>query len=132
MALIFDYDAFGTTFTNAYLRITNVNYRYEKMSNNNSQPAQTNLDMQYSIWVGEAQEDSNAEALKREGWNTQFDGAVSVSLLSTAYDLLKAGQGFIPEDAVNTSAATGSDTTAPEAPAEDTPPADTPPVDPAP
>ena len=132
MALIFDYDAFGTTFTNAYLRITNVNYRYEKMSNNNSQPAQTNLDMQYSIWVGEAQEDSNAEALKREGWNTRFDGAVSVSLLSTAYDLLKAGQGFIPEDAVNTSAATGSDTTAPEAPAEDTPPADTPPVDPAP
>ena len=132
MALIFDYDAFGTTFTNAYLRITNVNYRYEKMSNDNSQPAQTNLDMQYSIWVGEAQEDSNAEALKREGWNTQFDGAVSVSLLSTAYDLLKAGQGFIPEDAVNTSAATGSDTTAPEAPAEDAPPADTPPADPAP
>ena len=131
MALIFDYDAFGTTFTNAYLRITNVNYRYEKMSNNNSQPAQTNLDMQYSIWVGEAQEDSNAEALKREGWNTQFDGAVSVSLLSTAYDLLKAGQGFIPEDAVNTSAATGSDTTAPEAPAEDTPAEDTP-ADPAP
>ena len=131
MALIFDYDAFGTTFTNAYLRITNVNYRYEKMSNNNSQPAQTNLDMQYSIWVGEAQEDSNAEALKREGWNTQFDGAVSVSLLSTAYDLLKAGQGFIPDNAVNTSAATGTDTTAPEAPAEDTPPADTP-ADPAP
>ena len=81
MALIFDYDAFGTTFTNAYLRITNVNYRYEKMSNDNTQPAQTNLDMQYSIWVGEAQED--------------------------------AGQGFIPDDAVNTSAATGSDTTAP-------------------
>ena len=132
MALIFDYDAFGTTFTNAYLRITNVNYRYEKMSNNNSQPAQTNLDMQYSIWVGEAQEDSNAEALKREGWNTQFDGAVSVSLLSTAYDLLKAGQGFIPDNAVNTSAATGTDTTAPEAPAEDAPPADTPPADPAP
>ena len=131
MALIFDYDAFGTTFTNAYLRITNVNYRYEKMSNNNSQPAQTNLDMQYSIWVGEAQEDSNAEALKREGGNTQFDGAVSVSLLSTAYDLLKAGQGFIPDNAVNTSAATGSDTTAPEAPAEDTPAEDTP-ADPAP
>ena len=131
MALIFDYDAFGTTFTNAYLRITNVNYRYEKMSNDNTQPAQTNLDMQYSIWVGEAQEDANAEPLKREGWNTSFDGAVSVSLLSTAYDLLKAGQGFISDDAVNTSAVSGTDTTVPEAPAEDTPPADTPPADPA-
>ena len=108
MALIFDYDAFGTTFPNAYLRITQANLRYEKYEQQ-GQPAgspdsnvQNRIEIQYAIWVGASQETGNAEPIKREHFSKDYDGAVSSTLLETAYGILKGDVDGIPDDATDT------------------------------
>ena len=107
MALIFDYDAFGTTFSGAYLRITNANLRYEKHESQ-GQPAeqvgvpQNRIEIQYSIWVGSSQETGNSEPIKRDSFQKEYDGAVTTNLLTTAYGILKSDVDSIPADATDT------------------------------
>ena len=107
MALIFDYSAFGTTFSNAYLRITNAQLRYEKHENQGSPISEAGtssnrIEIQYAIWVGADQETSNAEPIKREHFSKDYDGAVSSTLLETAYGILKGDVDGIPADATDT------------------------------
>ena len=107
MALIFDYDAFGTTFPNAYLRITQANLRYEKYESQ-GQPVeqvgnvQNRIEIQYSIWVGTSQETGNSEAIKRDSFQKDYDGSVTTNLLTTAYGILKSDVASIPDDATDT------------------------------
>ena len=108
MALIFDYEAFGTTFSNAYLRITNANLRYEKyeqqgaVAGSPDSNVQNRIEIQYAIWVGSSQETANSEPIKRDNYQKDFDGAIATSLLSTAYGLLKSDVDSIPADATDT------------------------------
>ena len=107
MALIFDYDAFGTTFPDAYLRITQANLRYEKYESQ-GQPVeqvgnvQNRIEIQYSIWVGTSQETGNSEAIKRDSFQKDYDGSVTTNLLTTAYGILKSDVASIPADATTT------------------------------
>ena len=108
MALIFDYDAFGTTFPNAYLRITQANLRYEKYEQQ-GQPGgspdsnvQNRIEIQYAIWVGASQETGNSEAIKRDSFQKDYDGSVTTNLLTTAYGILKSDVDAIPADATDT------------------------------
>ena len=107
MALIFDYDAFGTTFPNAYLRITQANLRYEKYESQ-GQPVeqvgnvQNRIEIQYAIWVGASQETGNSEAIKRDSFQKDYDGSVTTNLLTTAYGILKSDVDAIPADATDT------------------------------
>ena len=107
MALIFDYEAFGTTFPNAYLRVTNANLRYEKHESQ-GQPAdqtgnvQNRIEIQYAIWVGASQETGNSEPIKRDSFQKDYDGSVATNLLTTAYGILKSDVASIPDDATDT------------------------------
>ena len=107
MALIFDYEAFGTTFSNAYLRVTNANLRYEKHESQ-GQPAdqtgnvQNRIEIQYAIWVGASQETGNSEPIKRDSFQKDYDGSVATNLLTTAYGILKSDVDTIPADATTT------------------------------
>ena len=107
MALIFDYEAFGTTFPNAYLRVTNANLRYEKHESQ-GQPAdqtgnvQNRIEIQYAIWVGASQETGNSEPIKRDSFQKDYDGSVATNLLTTAYGILKSDVDTIPADAITT------------------------------
>ena len=109
MALIFDYEAFGTTFSNAYLRITNANLRYEKYEQQGqpvgtpvSSNVQNRIEIQYAIWVGASQETANSEAIKRDSFQKDYDGAIATNLLTTAYGILKSDVDAIPADATDT------------------------------
>ena len=100
MALQITHNQFGFDFTEAYVKINNVNITY-----NNGGPGPGPVDpagsvgytinINYSTWVNAAAKEANAEVLTSGQVSPVFDGTVSGDdVASAAYTILKTQAGF--------------------------------------
>ena len=100
MALQITHNQFGFDFTEAYVKITNVNITY-----NNGGPAGGPVDIEaspsytininYSTWVNVAAKEASAQELTSGQLSPVFDGTVSGDdIASAAYTILKTQDGF--------------------------------------
>lgn len=100
MALQITHNQYGFDFTEAYVKINNVNITY-----NNGGPAPGPADpagavgytinINYSTWVNAAAKEANAEVLTSGQVSPVFDGTVvGDDVASAAYTILKTQAGF--------------------------------------
>ena len=98
MALQITHNQFGFDFTEAYVKITNVNITY---NNGGPTPAPPEAPLSYSIninyntWVNVAAKEADAQVLTSGQLSPAFDGTVSGDdIASAAYTILKTQDGF--------------------------------------
>ena len=99
MALQITHNQYGFDFTEAYVKISNVNITY-----NNGGPSPGpdpagavgyTININYSTWVNAAAKEANAEVLTSGQVSPVFDGTVvGDDLASAAYTILKTQDGF--------------------------------------
>ena len=99
MALQITHNQFGFDFTEAYVKINNVNITY-----NNGGPSPGpdpagavgyTININYSTWVNAAAKEANAEVLTSGQVSPVFDGTVvGDDVASAAYTILKTQAGF--------------------------------------
>ena len=100
MALQITHNQYGFDFTEAYVKISNVNITY-----NNGGPSPGPVDpagavgytinINYSTWVNAAAKEANAEVLTSGQVSPSFDGTVvGDDVASAAYTILKTQDGF--------------------------------------
>ena len=100
MALQITHNQFGFDFTEAYVKINNVNITY----NNGGPPAGPpdvvgavgyTININYSTWVNAVAKEANAEVLTSGQVSPVFDGTVvGDDVASAAYTILKTQDGF--------------------------------------
>ena len=99
MALQITHNQYGFDFTEAYVKISNVNITY-----NNGGPSPGpdpagavgyTININYSTWVNAAAKEANAEVLTSGQVSPSFDGTVvGDDVASAAYTILKTQAGF--------------------------------------
>ena len=99
MALQITHNQYGFDFTEAYVKITNVNITY-----NNSGPGPGpdasglsgyTINISYNTWVNVAAKEASAEILTSGQVSPSFDGTVvGDDVASAAYTILKTQAGF--------------------------------------
>ena len=100
MALQITHNQYGFDFTEAYVKINNVNITY---NNGGPGPGPADLagavgytiNINYSTWVNAAAKEANAEVLTSGQVSPSFDGTVvGDDVASAAYTILKTQAGF--------------------------------------
>ena len=100
MALQITHNQYGFDFTEAYVKITNVNITYNNggPSPGPADPAGAvgyTININYSTWVNAAAKEANAEVLTSGQVSPSFDGTVvGDDVASAAYTILKTQAGF--------------------------------------
>ena len=100
MALQITHNQFGFDFTEAYVKINNVNITYNNggPSPGPAAPAGSvgyTININYSTWVNAAAKEANAEVLTSGQVSPSFDGTVvGDDVASAAYTILKTQVGF--------------------------------------
>ena len=100
MALQITHNQFGFDFTEAYVKINNVNITYNNGGPSPGPPDVTGavgytININYSTWVNAAAKEANAEVLTSGQVSPVFDGTVSGDdVASAAYTILKTQAGF--------------------------------------
>ena len=100
MALQITHNQFGFDFTEAYVKITNVNITYNNGGPGPGPPdivgaVGYTININYSTWVNAAAKEANAEVLTSGQVSPSFDGTVvGDDVASAAYTILKTQSGF--------------------------------------
>ena len=99
MALQITHNQFGFDFTEAYVKINNVNITYNNGGPGAGPPevasASYTININYSTWVNAAAKEANAEVLTSGQVSPVFDGTVvGDDVASAAYTILKTQVGF--------------------------------------
>ena len=101
MALQITHNQFGFDFTEAYVKITNVNITYNNGGAGPAGPPDIvgavgyTININYNTWVNVAAKEANAQVLTSGQLSPAFDGTVSGDdIASAAYTILKTQDGF--------------------------------------
>ena len=98
MALQITHNQFGFDFTEAYVKITNVNITYNNGAPVGGPPdaeASYTININYNTWVNVAAKEADAQVLTSGQLSPVFDGTVSGDdIASAAYTILKTQDGF--------------------------------------
>ena len=99
MALQITHNQFGFDFTEAYVKITNVNITYNNGGEGPGAAGETplsySININYNTWVNVAAKEANAQTLTNSSISPAFDGTVvGDDVASAAYTILKTQDGF--------------------------------------